>query len=168
MKIGFEKMAVNTIKVKENDFQAIASCISVLDIGIPIVFPTETVYDLACSAKKLEYYEKIYALKGRDINKPLALMVADKSELAKFDLHFSHQIKNIMDAYGHLFVTSANLSSEKDAINFNQVLQYFDGKINLAVDGGDCQITKPSMVILASTPIKILSEGAIGSKELET
>ncbi len=43
--------------------------------GVAIV-PTETVYGLAAQPKNTAAIDKIYALKGRDFNKPLALCVA--------------------------------------------------------------------------------------------
>src|SRR5690242_10690673 len=42
--------------------------------GGVVLFPSDTVYGLACSPTEPEAAERIYALKGRDRSKPVATM----------------------------------------------------------------------------------------------
>ncbi|WP_051279315.1 L-threonylcarbamoyladenylate synthase [Hellea balneolensis] len=52
------------------------------------VLPTETVYGVACLADNSRAIDRVYAIKGRDFDKPLAVCVRDiktAKTLAKFD-----------------------------------------------------------------------------------
>lgn len=48
------------------------------------LLPTETVYGLACSAQNPQAVEKIYAMKGRDFMKTLAVCVKSLDEAQKY------------------------------------------------------------------------------------
>ena len=48
------------------------------------LLPTETVYGLACLAENSAAVEKIYAMKGRDFHKTLAVCVKDLEQAQKF------------------------------------------------------------------------------------
>ena len=50
------------------------------------LLPTETVYGLACSAENPAAVEKIYAMKGRDFMKTLAVCVKNLEEAEKFGI----------------------------------------------------------------------------------
>ncbi len=54
----------------------------ILASGGVILHPTETCYGLACDAFDENALKKIYEIKGRDANKPLAILVSD-IEMAK-------------------------------------------------------------------------------------
>jgi L-threonylcarbamoyladenylate synthase len=61
---------------------------SALDKGEVVLLPTETVYGIAARADTPEAISKIYAIKGRDFDKPLAVCVRDLAQaldLAVFD-----------------------------------------------------------------------------------
>lgn len=60
-----------------------------LDAGDVVILPTETVYGLSARADMSEAVSKIYDIKGRDFDKPLAVCVRDIDQaktLAHFDL----------------------------------------------------------------------------------
>jgi L-threonylcarbamoyladenylate synthase len=57
--------------------EEIKNAIEQLERGEVICFPTETVYALACDAANNDAIEKIYALKKRTHQKPLAVFVSD-------------------------------------------------------------------------------------------
>ncbi len=64
-----------------------------INSGGVCVLPTETVYGIACRADNAEAVERIYAIKGRGFDKPLAVCVSDlkmAESLAKFDPLASH------------------------------------------------------------------------------
>ena len=46
-----------------------------LKAGKTVIFPTETVYGLACDVKNNKAVEKIFEIKGRDKTKPLPVMI---------------------------------------------------------------------------------------------
>ncbi|XP_055920075.1 threonylcarbamoyl-AMP synthase [Eupeodes corollae] len=52
-----------------------------LDKGDVIALPTDTVYGLACSANNEKAIQKLYAIKGRDFRKPVAICVRDIDSL---------------------------------------------------------------------------------------
>lgn len=52
-----------------------------LDRGDVIALPTDTVYGLACSANNEKAIQKLYAIKGRDFHKPVAICVKDFDSL---------------------------------------------------------------------------------------
>lgn len=59
-----------------------------INSGGVCVLPTETVYGVACRADNAEAVQRIYAIKGRGFDNPLAVCVSDlkmAESLAKFD-----------------------------------------------------------------------------------
>lgn len=66
-----------------------------------------------------------------------------------------------------LFLPSANISGEKEAVSADEVEAKFDGNIDLIVDGGAPVYFKPSTVIdLTFHPFKVLREGAVSIREI--
>jgi L-threonylcarbamoyladenylate synthase len=66
-----------------------------------------------------------------------------------------------------LTATSANLSEEKEIIDPSRLVEEFEGKIDLIVDGGPAPGGKPSTVVdISSGGLSILREGAIPSSAL--
>ena len=55
-----------------------------LKAGGVILLPTETVYGLACRADNEQAVQKIYAIKGRSFQKPLAVCVKDLETAKRF------------------------------------------------------------------------------------
>lgn len=48
------------------------------------IYPTETSYGIGCDARDAEAVAKVFAIKGRDLNKTVPLIAADKEMVAKF------------------------------------------------------------------------------------
>jgi len=66
-----------------------------------------------------------------------------------------------------LAAPSANPSGEKSPVRAQEVLDYFNGKIEGIIDGGECVLGKESTIIdLSRTPYTILREGAASSKDV--
>ena len=65
------------MNIQHNDIAQLDKALS--NGGVALV-PTETVYGLAACANNQAAIDKIYAIKGRDFNKPLALCVYQKSD----------------------------------------------------------------------------------------
>jgi len=67
---------------------SVSHVINRINTGDVCVLPTETVYGIACRADNAAAVERIYAIKGRGFDKPLAVCVSDlemAQTLAKFD-----------------------------------------------------------------------------------
>ena len=66
-----------------------------------------------------------------------------------------------------LTATSANVSGKPEPVSAEQVLNYFDGKIDLVIDGGNSDCVTPSSVVDVSEKIPILlREGRIPYEKL--
>jgi L-threonylcarbamoyladenylate synthase len=52
-----------------------------LRAGLPVLFPTDTVYGLAANAEREEYTASLYAMKGRESSQPTALLAASVASL---------------------------------------------------------------------------------------
>ena len=66
-----------------------------------------------------------------------------------------------------LAAPSANPSGEPSPKTAQQVLEYFDGKIDAVIDGGPCGIGRESTLIdMSSTPYQILREAALSEESI--
>ena len=58
--------------------------VSILKTGKNLLYPTDTIWGLGCDATNQAAVEKIYALKKRDLSKPLIALVADANMLSDY------------------------------------------------------------------------------------
>ncbi|MBE6948244.1 MAG: threonylcarbamoyl-AMP synthase [Ruminococcaceae bacterium] len=66
-----------------------------------------------------------------------------------------------------LAAPSANLSGCPSPKNIEQVLKYFDGKIECAVDGGECSVGIESTIVdMTRKPFKILRMGGLSRETI--
>ncbi len=78
----------------------------------------------------------------------------------------SELVLELLQKVGPMWVTSANLSGDKDMIKAVDVYQVFDGKIS-AVVNQDAGNDKPSTVVLVEDKsVTILRQGSISKKEI--
>jgi L-threonylcarbamoyladenylate synthase len=64
---------------------------------------------------------------------------------------------------GALTATSANLAGQPPARTASEVLDQFDGTLDLIIDGGEVTATEPSTVLdITNYPLKLIREGAVG------
>lgn len=74
----------------------------------------------------------------------------------------------LLRKYGPLVSTSANLSGGKEAISAKEVEKYFNGEIDLILDGGETTFKTPSTVVDCTGPLpKIIREGKIKKEDIE-
>jgi L-threonylcarbamoyladenylate synthase len=67
-----------------------------------------------------------------------------------------------------LTATSANLSQKSEAFDPQEIMEDFGGKINLIVDGGKTQGSKPSTVVdISSGRLVVLREGRIPASSFD-
>ncbi len=71
-------MKAKLLKVSPGDGggEAVRIAAQTLTMGGLLILPTETVYGLACDASNLAAIERIYQVKGRSFDKPLAVAVS--------------------------------------------------------------------------------------------
>ena len=77
----------------------------------------------------------------------------------------------IIEQFGSpLAMSSANLSDKQPITNLGDILNYFDTKVDFVMDGGTIANGVPSTIVKVENNeiIKILREGSITAKEIET
>ena len=63
--------------------KALKRALKVLASGGVVAFPTDTVYGLGAPAFKVESIERLYAIKGRQQTKAIAVLIAEPGDLGK-------------------------------------------------------------------------------------
>lgn len=78
------------------------------------------------------------------------------------------QLQELLGAVNFpLAAPSANPSGEKSPVKAEEVLLYFNGKIEGIIDGGECTLGKESTIIdLSKTPYTVLREGAVSGSDV--
>lgn len=73
------------VKVAENEFcELVSIAVDSLKSGNIIAVPTDTVYGIAGLAQNSEAVNRLYEIKNRDCKKPIAISVADVSDVYKW------------------------------------------------------------------------------------
>jgi L-threonylcarbamoyladenylate synthase len=65
----------------END---IAACLTTLQAGGLILYPTDTIWGIGCDATNPEAVRKVYALKDREEAKSLIVLMADRKDILRY------------------------------------------------------------------------------------
>jgi L-threonylcarbamoyladenylate synthase len=203
------KTEVLKININKPETYKLKKVAEVLEKGGVIVFPTDTVYGLACSAFNNDARQRIYKLKGRSYSKPLVIM-AGKTGLLGCLCKTSEKIRMLMKKFwpgpltlvleatdiGKLVMggrenigaripddsvalgllkactfplatTSANPSSKPSAKSFKEAAGYFDGRVDLMIDGGYAKMGKESTVLdVTHFPYTIIRKGSLDKEEL--
>jgi tRNA threonylcarbamoyl adenosine modification protein (Sua5/YciO/YrdC/YwlC family) len=76
-----QKIKINLKKISTQEIGFIAGF---LKRGKVIVYPTDTIYGLGCSALNKKAISKIYRIKNREKEKPLLVLISDFKMLAKY------------------------------------------------------------------------------------
>ena len=82
-----------------------------------------------------------------------------------------HQLtlKLLLDAGVPAAAPSANISDMPSPKSVEEVLAYFDGKINCVIDGGRCELGVESTIIsLTTEPYKIIRQGALPEADIRS
>ena len=76
---------MRTLYSRRMDARAIADEVAaVVERGGTVIFPTDTVYGIGCEPARADAVQKIFRLKNRPQDKPLALHVATVAELLEY------------------------------------------------------------------------------------
>ena len=74
----------------------------------------------------------------------------------------------LLERYGPLTATSANVHGKKDPVNIADALAQLGSQVDMYIDTGQCKIGKPSTVVdISGNTIKIIRYGACSGEELE-
>jgi L-threonylcarbamoyladenylate synthase len=64
--------------------QDIEHCLTVLEQGGTILYPTDTVWGIGCDATNPAAVEKVFAIKERPFNRSMIVLVAEEKDLLKY------------------------------------------------------------------------------------
>ncbi len=159
---------------------------SVIRSGGLVAFPTETVYGLGANGLDGEAVNKIFEAKGRPNDNPLILHIAKKSDLKDLWKSVPERARLLMDEFwpGPLTMVylkssrvpeevtggapSANLSGKPSPTTADHVKADMNGRIDVIIDGGPCNIGVESTVVsLMGGAVTILRPGGITREMLE-
>ncbi|MBU0534085.1 MAG: threonylcarbamoyl-AMP synthase [Candidatus Omnitrophica bacterium] len=102
------------------------------------------------------------------LKRKVGLDISLKTDTLGFRIPDYPMVLGLLKEYGPLVCTSANISGGKDAVNADEVSQYFDGKIDLILDGGQTVLQRPSTIIdCTSDSPKIIRGGKITQKDIK-
>lgn len=77
----------------------------------------------------------------------------------------TNEILNKLD--DAVYLPSANVSGQKEAMSAPEVEAVFDDQLDLIVDGGVCAYSRPSTVVdLTNRPFQVLREGVVSEKDI--
>ncbi len=97
----------------------IAACLKVLKEGGIILYPTDTVWGIGCDATNEKAVAKIYALKNRNEEKSMIILVADESEILNYtdqeQLKIYDYLKGVVKPVTVIYNKAKNLA--KNIIN---------------------------------------------------
>jgi len=150
----------------------------ILRSGGLVALPTETVYGLAASAKDDKAVKKLYDVKERSSDKPLALCIDSLQTAQKYaalsglqatislrwpDTDWVNYLQGLP-----LALTSANMSGQADPQNGDEVYESLAGKIELIIDdkpneaSGGTSGQASTIVSVSGRQAKLLRRGALG------
>ncbi len=139
----------------------ISNCIKSLKNSGVVIFPTETVYALACSAYSGTAIEHIYALKKRPKNKPFSIFLTHKEQIPKFAI-ITKSSKNII--HDHIpGPTTIVLPIKSSALS----KQYFNDTIGIRIPTHPiaCDILEQIDFPLVATSVNISGSPSINRYE---
>ena len=76
-------MTNRIINIRNERDLAVSETIRELQLGNPVVFPTDTVYGIGALSSDKESVKKIFAIKGRSFTQSLPVLVADFNQAAE-------------------------------------------------------------------------------------
>ena len=154
---------------------------SVIRSGGLVAFPTETVYGLGANGLDGAAVNKIFEAKGRPNDNPLILHIAKKSDLKDLWKSVPERARLLMDEFWPGPLTMVYLKSSRvpeevtgglDTVAVRMPADHvkadMNGKIDVIIDGGPCNIGVESTVVsLMGGAVTILRPGGITREMLE-
>ena len=74
-------------------------------------------------------------------------------------------LKKILESTGPLLTSSANKPGQPVATNLAQARQYFDGRVDFYLDGGEVQSEPSTLIRVVDDIVEVLREGAVKINE---
>lgn len=92
--------------------------IEVLQNGGVVIFPTDTVYGIGCDALNAAAVERVFRIKGREMGKPVPVLVASMDDLPRLVRTVSPMARALMEKFlpGGVTVVLPKLESVPDIV----------------------------------------------------
>ena len=191
------------------DPQALIMAQRVAANGGVIVFPTDTLYGMACDPRNPEALARVYDIKGRSAQKALPVLVGGLDQLVEIVSEVPEKARHLLEtfwpgpltivlpkqpglpaeltpypgvavrmpnhpfalallqAFGPLAVTSANLSDHANPGTAEEVLAQLGNSVDLVIDSGRLEIGRGSTILdCGSETLVLLREGPISFETL--
>ena len=191
------------------DPQALIMAQRVAANGGVIVFPTDTLYGMACDPRNPEALARVYNIKGRSAQKALPVLVGGLDQLVEIVSEVPEKARRLLEtfwpgpltivlpkqpglpaeltpypgvavrmpnhpfalallqAFGPLAVTSANLPDHANPGTAEEVLAQLGNSVDLVIDGGRLEIGRGSTILdCGSETLVLLREGPISFETL--
>ncbi|MBW2599378.1 MAG: threonylcarbamoyl-AMP synthase [Deltaproteobacteria bacterium] len=82
-----------------SDGSSILEAVRIMKGGGVIAYPTETFYGLGADIGNAQALEKIYAIKGRDFDKPISIIIGSREDVATFARDITPAAETLMDRF---------------------------------------------------------------------
>lgn len=92
-------MNTNTEHIQTTHSQAIAKAQSLLQQDGVVVFPTDTVYGIGVRFDHPQAIQKLFAIKGRNFNKPIAILTGNVDDFQKVAHHIPLVAYQLAEAF---------------------------------------------------------------------
>lgn len=90
---------VITLNPQQADFGVVAGAADLVRQGKVVVFPTSGLYGLGADASNASAVARVFAIKGRDVNKPLLVLIDGFAMLDQVALTVSDSIRRLMHQF---------------------------------------------------------------------
>jgi L-threonylcarbamoyladenylate synthase len=117
--------------------ESISKCVDIVRRGGVIAFPTDTVYGIGCDPYNDEASERVFAIKGRDLNNPLPVLTATIEDVRNL-AHTDSRADLLAGRYwpGKLTLVCPLLDSRISSI----VVAGANGSIAVRIPGNKCAL----------------------------
>ena len=155
--------------------------VDVLNSDGLIIFPTDTVYGIACNAFSDKALIKLFNAKKRSFDKPINVLTNSIDKILTIILNKKKGISNILTANKNtigvripnnevalkilsnypypLAVTSANISGFNVGTKLDDLIDIFKDKVDVIIDGGILKSIPSTIVRIENNNINILRQG---------
>ncbi|XP_026866838.2 yrdC domain-containing protein, mitochondrial isoform X2 [Electrophorus electricus] len=142
---------------KQDRLQILKSTAKALKDGNVVAVPTDTIYGLACLAQNSAAIEKLYNIKGRNVNKPLAICVGEVQDIYKYcKVVVKEELLNDLFPGPVTLVLERSATLNSDLNPFTKEFEELWPSLAVVVDGGPIadQSRLGSTVVDLSVPDK--------------
>ncbi len=94
-----KKTEILRLSTEEENRRIIRQAAEVIKKGGLLSFPTETVYALGTDATNQQAVERVFELKKREMNKPMAVFLSGTEELKRFAKEVNSSARKLMESF---------------------------------------------------------------------